>query len=257
VYFHGNAGNIGHRLENISHMCSKLGCNILIVDYRSYGDSEDGDGPTQRGFLIDAHATYRWLVDRINDLPTKPLPTKMSTDRILIFGRSIGGAVGIQLFTDLLRDRVEAGPGDTPLPLPAGIVLENTFTSLRDMAVQVFPFLTVVSPLLRPPLIFDPWASNDNLAYIGKHHQEWCCCLLSGMQDQLVPPAQMTQLHQIMKRVPPRVLKFFRFKHGGHNDTPIRGGAEYWQKFNEFLALVRETEEDRIRNTAAAGKKDE
>lgn len=253
VYFHGNAGNIGHRLENIRDMHTKLKVNILIVDYRAYGDSEDGDGPSQRGFLIDAHGTYRWLIERITNPPEKPL-TKMSVDRILIFGRSIGGAVGINLFADLLRERLQTG--ETALPVPAGIILENTFTSLRDMAVQVFPFLSPVRWLLRAPLVRDPWQSNEFLDFITKHHQHWCCCLLSGLQDQLVPPAQMMALHQIMKQRPPKVLKFYRFMYGGHNDTPTRGGWEYWQKFSEFLDKVRESEADRIKNSLSVTNMD-
>lgn len=253
VYFHGNAGNIGHRLENIRDMHVKLRVNVLILDYRAYGDSEDGDGPSQRGFLIDAHATYRWLVERIASSP-EPQVTKMSTDRILIFGRSIGGAVGIQLFADLVREHLQAGAEEAALPLPAGIILENTFTSLRDMAVQVFPFLSFVHFLLRAPLVLDEWKSNTSMEYIVRHHQQWCCCLLSGLQDQLVPPAQMVQLHQIMKQRQPKVLKFFRFLHGGHNDTPTRGGAEYWQSFNSFMTLVKNSEAERLENPLPAGK---
>lgn len=244
VYFHGNAGNIGHRLENLRDIHSKLRVSILIVDYRAYGDSEDGNGPSERGFLMDAMAAYRWLVDRINN-PTEPLVTKMSTERILIFGTSIGGAVGIRLMADLLRERLTAG-AQKALPVPAGIILENTFTSLRDMAVQIFPFLSFVSFLLRSPLVFDEWKSSESLQFITQYHEHWCVCLLSGMQDQLVPPAQMVQLHTILKeRKKPQVLKFFRFKYGGHNDTSIKGGAEYWTSLQKFMAATLECEEER------------
>mmetsp|Transcript_23035 Transcript_23035/g.57309 ORF Transcript_23035/g.57309 Transcript_23035/m.57309 type:complete len:230 (+) Transcript_23035:707-1396(+) len=171
--------------------------------------------------------------------------TKMREDRILFFGRSIGGAVAIGLMTDLLRMKMAAGPGEETLPLPVGLVLENTFTSLKDMAVQIFPFLSFLSVLLRPPLVFDPWDSTGSLDVLTKNHDKWCCCLLSGLQDQIVPPEQMNRLHAILKEHPPKVLKFFRFKHGGHNDTPTRGGAEYWQSFQKFMDLVLSSEEQR------------
>jgi len=233
VYFHGNAGNIGHRLQNIQDMHAKLGVNVLIIDYRGYGNSENGGGPCEQGFLMDAIGAYRWLVQRIQN-PPQPSVTRMRSDRILLFGRSIGGAVGIQLAAHLLREHRRGGP----LPVPAGIVLENTFVSLRDMAVCVFPFLSILRPILRSPLLFDEWKSADSLKFFAENHDQWCCCLLSGKQDEIVPPIQMVHLHNILTAHRPRVLKFFRFARGGHNDTPQRAGAEYWESFQKFMALI-------------------
>jgi len=250
VYFHGNAGNIGHRLENVRDMHRRLEANILIVDYRSYGDSEDGGGPCEKGFMMDAVATYRWLVGRLRS-SSGQRPVKMSADRILLFGRSIGGAVASNLFAHLLREH-QAGV-DGALPLPAGIVLENSFTSLRDMAVQVFPFLRAVSLLLCSPIIFDEWKAKESLQYISRHHEHWCCCLLSGLQDEIVPPAQMRQLHNILKESRPKVLKYFIFQHGGHNDTPHRAGEEYWQSFQKFMDATAESEAERLASRKPPG----
>jgi len=233
IYFHGNAGNMGHRLENIRDMHHKLKANVLIVDYRGYGDSEDGRGPSQAGFMMDAMATYSWLIDSIR---SQSVPAKFREDRILLFGRSIGGAVAIRLMADLLRESLAKGPA--ALPVPAGLVLENTFTTLADMAVELFPFLSFLRVLLRPPIVFDDWNSKDSMRYLTKNHQQWSCCLFSGLQDQIVPPSQMRQLHGILTERRPRVLKYFCFPDGGHNDTPNRGGAEYWGSFMKFLAQV-------------------
>ena len=59
-------------------MHQQLKANILIVDYRGYGDSEDGTGPCQTGFIKDAVATYKWLVDRAR----KPPPSMRTRIRI-------------------------------------------------------------------------------------------------------------------------------------------------------------------------------
>lgn len=243
LYFHGNAGNIGHRLENINDMHKKLRCNILIIDYRGYGDSEDGGGPCEKGFMMDAMATYRWVMERIRNPPSGH-HAKMSADRILLFGRSIGGVVATCLFAELLKQNQLAAEGER-LALPAGLVLENTFTCLRDMAVQVFPFLRILRPLLRSPIVFDEWKASQAIEYIGRHYKPWCCCLLSGLQDEIVPPAQMRCLHELLKENRPRVLKYFIFRNGGHNDTPARAGEEYWTSFNKFMDLVSETAEER------------
>jgi len=243
VYFHGNAGNIGHRLDNIRDMHSKLGVNVLIVDYRGYGDSEDGSGPCEAGFMMDAVATYRWLVDYIRSSKENRV-CRMSEDRILLFGRSIGGVVAIRLMSDLLRAKMEKPEG--ALPLPAGLIIENSFTSLRDMAVTLFPFLKFFGPLLRSPLIFDEWRAADALQFLAQNHKEWGCCLMSGQQDQIVPPAQMRQLHELLKQDRPQVLKFVLVKHGGHNDTPTQGGALYWDAFVRFMDSVAEKEQVRL-----------
>eukprot|EP00933_Yihiella_yeosuensis_P007636 TRINITY_DN112763_c0_g1_i1.p1 TRINITY_DN112763_c0_g1~~TRINITY_DN112763_c0_g1_i1.p1 ORF type:complete len:417 (+),score=53.94 TRINITY_DN112763_c0_g1_i1:83-1333(+) len=251
LYFHGNAGNIGHRLENVKEMHRMLGVNILILDYRGYGDSEDGSGPSEDGFLKDAMGAYRWLVGQSRGEAEKAARPRVRSDRILFFGRSIGGAVAVRLAERLLRERREqalfgkTAEGAELLPLPAGLVLENTFTSLRDMAVQIFPFLSFLRPLLRSPVIFDEWRSSDGLDYLASNHDQWCCCLLSGLQDQIVPPEQMRAIHAILKKNRPKVLKFFVFPHGGHNDTPHKGGAEYWSSFQKYMDLVRSTEQER------------
>jgi len=97
LYFHGNAGNIGHRLENVKDMYKQLSVNVLILDYRGYGDSEDGSGPSEHGFLQDAEAAYRWLVQRARKSGVHGGSLQIRDDRILFFGRSIGGAVAVKL----------------------------------------------------------------------------------------------------------------------------------------------------------------
>mmetsp|Transcript_158576 Transcript_158576/g.280036 ORF Transcript_158576/g.280036 Transcript_158576/m.280036 type:complete len:406 (-) Transcript_158576:65-1282(-) len=248
VYFHGNAGNIGHRLENLRDMYSKLQANILILDYRAYGESEDGDGPSERGFMLDAMAAYRWLVDRIRNPPVHE-PVSMTAERIMLFGRSIGGVVATRLNALVLQEHL----GGSDLPLPAGIVLENTFTSLREMAIQIFPFLYVLKPILRYPLIFDEWNSIAAVEYACQRHNSWCCCLMSGLQDQLVPPEQMRELHAYLKRRPPMVLKKFDFRDGGHNDTPNKCHEPYWASFQKFMGLVEANEDERKKSLDQLG----
>merc|ERR1740138_1970913 len=109
-------------------------------------------------------------------------------------------------------------PDGSVLPMPQGLILENAFTSIKEMAVQLFPFLAVVKPLLRPPLLWDEWKASESIDFLIRNYQDWSCCLLSGLQDQIVPPAQMRQYHSILKERRPKILKMFVFKYGGHND---------------------------------------
>lgn len=50
VMFHGNAGNIGHRLGNASLLYSYTGSNILLLEYRGYGRSNGS--PNEKGIPL-------------------------------------------------------------------------------------------------------------------------------------------------------------------------------------------------------------
>jgi fermentation-respiration switch protein FrsA (DUF1100 family) len=114
LWFHGNAGNVSHRLENLLLVHQKLGVNILLFDYRGYGRSSGR--PSVEGTYRDAEAAFKYLESRPDIDPQK----------IVFFGRSMGCAVAVDLAT-----RQE----------PYGLVLESPFTSLADMTKKAFPFL--------------------------------------------------------------------------------------------------------------------
>lgn len=61
IYFHGNAGNMGFRLQNAAHMYAKVGMNILMMDYRGYGKSTGS--PTEKGLKLDAEAVLKFALN--------------------------------------------------------------------------------------------------------------------------------------------------------------------------------------------------
>jgi pimeloyl-ACP methyl ester carboxylesterase len=103
---HGNAGNMSHRLGWIG-MMNRLGFSVMAFDYRGYGDSEGK--PTEEGTYRDAEAAWQYLVQT----------RRIDPNRIIIFGRSLGGAVAANL-----ASRHRAG----------GLILEAAFTSYPDIA---------------------------------------------------------------------------------------------------------------------------
>jgi hypothetical protein len=115
LFFHGNAGNISHRLESLI-IFNSLGLDILIVDYRGYGQSSGKPG--EDGTYLDARAAWDYLVNE------RGVPER----RIVVFGRSLGGAVGSWLAS---RDDVN----------PAGVIIESTFSSGLDMGKRLYPVL--------------------------------------------------------------------------------------------------------------------
>lgn len=152
LYFHGNAGNISYRQKALTGL-TKLGLDVLIFDYRGYGKSTGT--PTEEGTYRDAEAAWRYLVEE----------RKIPPARIVIWGRSLGGAVATYL-----ASKVE----------PAALVLESTFMSLPSLALEMYPipdesWVTVKYPTakriedIHVPLLLAHSPEDD---LIGMHHAD-------------------------------------------------------------------------------------
>lgn len=115
LFLHGNAGNISHRLDSIA-IFHELGLDTFIIDYRGYGRSEGK--PTEHGTYLDAEAAWEYLVNTRG----------IASDRIIVFGRSLGGAVSARLAGERL---------------PAAVIIESCFSSGPDMARRLYPFMPV------------------------------------------------------------------------------------------------------------------
>lgn len=110
--FHGNAGNIGHRLPIARMLEENLGAKVLMLEYRGYGLSTGT--PDEKGLMVDAQTGLDWL----------RAEAETRGDGIVVVGQSLGGAVAVGL---CVRD-LKTGRGDIK-----GLVLENTFLSMRKM----------------------------------------------------------------------------------------------------------------------------
>jgi len=115
LFFHGNAGNISHRLESIG-IFHQLGLSVLIVDYRGYGRS--GGTPSETGTYRDAAAVWRFATVELGRRP----------DRIVVHGRSLGAAVAAHLAA-------------TAAVSPAALIVESPFTTVAEMAQRAYPIL--------------------------------------------------------------------------------------------------------------------
>jgi fermentation-respiration switch protein FrsA (DUF1100 family) len=115
LFFHGNAGNISHRFDTLE-IFRRLGVNVLIFDYRGYGQSTGR--PTERGLYRDARSAWDWVVEQRGIAP----------EDIVLFGRSMGGAVAAWLAT-----QVPAG----------GLIVESSFSSVPDLGADHYRWLPV------------------------------------------------------------------------------------------------------------------
>lgn len=115
LLFHGNAGNISHRLDYLL-MFHRLRHSTLIVDYRGYGRSSGT--PSEEGTYRDAQAAWDYLREA----------RSVRQQDLVIAGESMGGAVATWLAA-----RVE----------PRALVLFSTFTSVNDLGAEIYWFLPV------------------------------------------------------------------------------------------------------------------
>ncbi|MCA1616703.1 MAG: alpha/beta hydrolase, partial [Acidobacteria bacterium] len=113
LFLHGNAGNVSHRRAQIDALAA-LPASVLIIDYRGYGRSEGS--PSERGLYRDARAAWEHLTKARGFRP----------DSVVVFGESLGGAVAVDLASQVR---------------PCALVLQSTFTSIADMAAEVMPFV--------------------------------------------------------------------------------------------------------------------
>jgi uncharacterized protein len=161
IFCHGNAGNISHRLDSIA-MFHNMGYNVLIFDYRGYGESSGK--PTEQGTYQDALAAWDYLTRA----------RKVRAVDIALYGESLGGAVATWL-----AERVH----------PGALVLDSTFTSAPDMARKMFPFL---------PIRLLCKFQYDSISRIGK---AGCPVLIAhSRKDEMIPFACGKRLFEAAKQ---------------------------------------------------------
>lgn len=192
LFCHGNAGNISHRLDSIQ-VFNHLGLSVFIFDYRGYGQSEGK--PTEKGTYLDAEAAWRYLVEERQVAPAE----------IIIFGRSLGGAIAAHL---------------AQRHTPKALILESSFTSIRDMAAVIYPFLPV-RLLVR--------FHYHTIAYL----KEVNCPLLiiHSPDDDLIPFRQGRRLFEAAGE-PKEFLEIS----GSHNEGFLQSAKGYEKGLAKFMA---------------------
>lgn len=190
IFMHGNGELIDNLPDHIQHY-TDAGISVLLPEYRGYGFS--AGSPSEKHIVADMVQFRDWLASR----------SDVDESRIIYHGRSLGGAVAIQL--------AEARP-------PALLITESTFTTVRDFAAQWF---------VPGFLVLDPFESERDIAKLN------CPILLMhGRADQIVPPEHSRRLADAAGDKANLVL----LVGVGHNDTSW--SDKYWPTI--FEALTRE-----------------
>lgn len=153
VYFHGNAGHIGERIEKLNHYV-RAGFGILAVSYRGFGNSQGF--PTETGLYDDAMTTVQNAIEALNIPP----------NRLLLMGESLGTGVATHTAKAL---------ADQGNPVFA-LVLEAPYTSVANRSQELYPYIPALY------MVRDKFLSIDKIKHVK-------CPLLifHGESDAVIP----------------------------------------------------------------------
>jgi alpha-beta hydrolase superfamily lysophospholipase len=168
LYLHGARVNLSGSIYRIRGY-ARMGFNVLAIDYRGFGRSSERL-PSEQTVTEDARAAWDWLAARVPD-----------ARRRVIYGHSLGGAVGANL-------AAEVGAA-------GALVLESTFTSVREMAER-----SAVGFLPLDALLTQRFEVREKLARV-----QMPVLIVQGSEDSIVPP-EMAQALYAAAPEPKRLL---------------------------------------------------
>jgi fermentation-respiration switch protein FrsA (DUF1100 family) len=209
LLFHGNAENIGDSLD-LALLARLAGYNLMLVDYRGYGES--AGQPSESGLYRDGRAALAYLRSRQD----------VDAGRIVVWGRSIGSAVAVEV----AADGPEAGRARAAdAALPAGVILESPFTSvpelLRDGGHSVLLALSRFGTY-----------RFDSASRIGRVAAP--VLVIHGTADEIAPFGLGRRLFDLV----PGRKEFVAIEGGGHNDLWAFHKDEMWGAARRFLETL-------------------
>jgi hypothetical protein len=185
LFSHGNAEDIGTAAFFLEEL-RNAGFAVFAYDYRGYGTSEGK--PSEENSYQDAQTAYKHITEEL----------KIPPEKIIIHGRSLGGAVSVDLAA-----REKCG----------GLIVESSFVSA---------FRVVTKHQILP---FDKF---QNLEKIGRVK---CPVLfIHGKKDSLIPFWHAEQL--IAAANEPKFSLWI--EKGDHNNIYAVGKKEYLEKIRGF-----------------------
>lgn len=197
LYLHGARWDVRSSASRMRRMQS-MGFSVLAIDYRGFGRSDEAL-PSETTALEDARAAWHWLSQ------------EHAGAKRYIFGHSLGGAVAVQLAGEL---------GEAP----AGLVLEGTFSSMKDL-IESFKW----GWLPFGPLLTQRFDSQSHIAKVKTP-----VLVVHGSADRLIPPELGKALYE---RAPVTKKKWVLVEGGSHHSANSVGQAQYREAVREVFGI--------------------
>ena len=147
LYFHGNAGHIGHRAIKVKPFLD-YGYGLLLLSYRGYGPN-NGE-PTENNLYLDGKAAFNFLIEQ-----------KIPIHKLVFYGESLGTGVAVELAQNKAI---------------AALILEAPFTSLIEISKYHFPFFPTTL------LLKDKYTSVNKIRNLKSR-----LLVLHGRRDRTIP----------------------------------------------------------------------
>jgi uncharacterized protein len=200
LYFHHNAVNIGANVSQALQF-QQLGYSVFLVDYRGFGQSE-GEFPTEAQVYEDARAAWNYLTRE----------RRIPANQIVIYGHSVGGAIAIDLATQH--------------PEAAALIVQNSFTSMRDMTKRfglywLFPMKF---------LLHQRFESLEKMKSVRMP-----VLIMTGTDDFQIPVEMGKRLYEAAPE-----FKQLTIVQGGGHDNHL--SKQYRQQVRRFLRAARRSE---------------
>lgn len=182
VYFPGNAANRHGRIQDLREIAA-YGFDVLIFDYRGYGDSSGS--PSERALTSDARLVWEYARERLD----------YDESRVVIFGESLGGAVALSLWSTENKEP----------PKPAALILTSTFATLPQTVGWHYPWFPFRY------LMLDRWRSVERIADVSAP-----VTVFHGTADEFIPLEHGRELAHALPHA-----RFVELPGAGHNDIPM------------------------------------
>lgn len=181
IYFPGNSLNRHERISDLQEVASR-GFDVLIFDYRGFGDSTGSPG--ESALSADALLVWQFACETLG----------YNQNQITVFGESIGGAVALSMWS-----KTNPNP-----PQPAALILSSTFASMSQTVRDHYPMFPFHF------LLLDRWPSVERIGEVESR-----IIIFHGTDDQMVPVAQS---HALVNAA--RNATLIEIPGGTHNDIP-------------------------------------
>ncbi|MEQ1805507.1 MAG: alpha/beta fold hydrolase [Burkholderiaceae bacterium] len=195
LYLHGARRNVAGSAFRIRQM-QQLGFSVLAVDYRGFGKSSD-ELPSEDLVYEDARAAWAFLA------------REHPQSERYIFGHSLGGAIAVQLATEVNDSK--------------GLIVEGTFTSIPDVFQSMRWGWLPITPLITQRF--------DSAAKVGRVRSP--ILVVHGANDALIRPELGRALFE--RAASPK--RFVLVEGGTHYSTNGLGQQHYRDALRELFSL--------------------
>ena len=201
LFLHGARQYLGRSVFRIEQM-RELGFSVLAIDYRGFGAQH------RRAAVGDRRRRGRGGGLAL----ARRAPPEGAR---YVFGHSLGGAIAVQLAARLADQPEEAAP--------RGVIVEGTFTSIRDMFGTFKYGWLPISMLITERF--------DSLSTVPRIKAP--LLVVHGSDDSLVP----SRFGRLLYERATAAKRFLLIEGGTHSTTSWRGAEQYRAALREFFGL--------------------